>query len=76
MNILVMMKWKYMKNKLKKLIDSREISQYGSVVKSYIGWYRLPSNIEDILFDMGFKLEMEWDDDRGMCYYYNPKVIS
>ena len=70
MSIMVKNKIKDMKNTLKELIDERVITQYGSVVKSYIGWYRLPSDIEKVLYDEGYRLESEWDEDRGMYYYY------
>ena len=70
MSIMVENKIKDMKNTLKELIDERVITQYGSVVKSYIGWHRLPSDIEKVLDDEGYRLESEWDEDRGMYYYY------
>ena len=70
MSIMVEKKIKDMKDTLKELIDGRVITQYGSVVKSYIGWYRLPSDIEKVLYDEGYRLESEWDEDRGIYYYY------
>jgi len=60
-----------MKN-LKELVSKKLITvQSGnSIIKSYIGWDRLSSEIEEILNDLGYQLQIDFDEDRGMCYFY------
>ena len=60
-----------MKN-LKELVSKKliTVNNDNSVIKSYIGWYRLSSEIEEILNNLGFQLKSEFDEDRGMCYFY------
>ena len=60
-----------MKN-LKELVSKKliTVNNDNSVIKSYIGWYRLSSEIEEILNNLGFQLKSEFDEDRGMYYFY------
>ena len=60
-----------MKN-LKELVSKKLITvQSGnSIVKNYIGWDRLSSEIEEILNNLGYQLKSDFDEDRGMCYFY------
>ena len=60
-----------MKN-LKELVSKKliTVNNDNSVIKSYIGWYRLSSEIEEMLNNLGFQLKSEFDEDRGMCYFY------
>jgi hypothetical protein len=60
-----------MKN-LKELVSKKLITvQSGnSIIKSYIGWDLLSSEIEEILNNLGYQLKSDFDEDRGMCYFY------
>ena len=60
-----------MKN-LKELVSKKliTVNNDNSVIKSYIGWYRLSNEIEEMLNNLGFQLKSEFDEDRGMCYFY------
>ena len=51
----------------KKLIT---VQSGNSIIKSYIGWDRLSSEIEEILNNLGYQLKSDFDEDRGMCYFY------
>ena len=60
-----------MKN-LKELVSKKLITVQSdnSIIKSYIGWNRLSSEIEEMLNNLGFQLKSDFDEDRDMCYFY------
>ena len=60
-----------MKN-LKELVSKKLITVQSdnSIIKSYIGWNRLSSEIEEMLNNLGFQLKSDFDEDRGVCYFY------
>lgn len=73
--MILSIKQNTMENTLKKLIEEKVIAEYNSIIKSYIGWDRLNSDHESMLFNNGFYLKNDWDEDRGMLYYYSKKRL-